>query len=100
VFIFTEEGSFLIPWCHRNQIRYFLTRSGKRDPMASFQGRNPGRRVRLTTSNRSPYGILIERNWLRPVSKGVNTLRARIRLGGYSPRWTSPSLKRRYGRTR
>jgi hypothetical protein len=45
-------------------------------------------------------GILIERNWLRPVSKGVNTLRARIRLGGYSPRWTSPSLNRRYGRTR
>jgi hypothetical protein len=42
VFIFTEEGSFLIPWCHRNQIRYFLIRSGKRDPMASFQGRNPG----------------------------------------------------------
>jgi hypothetical protein len=39
-------------------------------------------------------------NWLRPVSKGVNTLRARIRLGGYSPWWTSPSLHRRYGRTR
>jgi hypothetical protein len=29
VLIFTEEGSFLTPWCH--------TRSGKRDPMASFQ---------------------------------------------------------------
>ena len=43
VFIFTEEGSFLTPWCHRNQIRYFLTRSGKKDPMASFQRRNPGR---------------------------------------------------------
>jgi hypothetical protein len=58
------------------------------------------RRVRLTTSNRSPKGILTEMNWLRPVSKGVDTLRARIRLGGYSPWWTSPSLHRRYGRTR
>jgi hypothetical protein len=56
--------------------------------------------LRLTTSNRSPKGILTERNWLRPVSKGVNTMRARIRLGGYSQWWTSPSLNRRYGRTR
>jgi hypothetical protein len=89
VFIFTEEGSFLTPWCHRNKIRYFITRSGKRDPMASFQRRNPGRN-----------GILTERNWLRSVSKGVNTLRARIILGGYSPWWTNPNLQRRYGKTR
>jgi hypothetical protein len=28
-----------------SQIRYFLTRSAKRDPMSSLQGRNPGRNV-------------------------------------------------------
>jgi hypothetical protein len=50
----------------------------------------------LSEDERSPEGILTERNWLRPVSKGVNTLRARIRLGGYSPWWTSPSLHRKY----
>jgi hypothetical protein len=33
-------------------------------------------------------------------SKGVNTPRAMIRLGGYSPWWTNPSLHMRYGRTR
>jgi hypothetical protein len=43
IFETTEEGSFLTPLCHKNQIRYFLTRSGNRDPMASFQRRNPGR---------------------------------------------------------
>jgi hypothetical protein len=86
VFIFTEEGSFLTPWCHRNQIRYFLTRSGKRDAMASFQRRNPGRNGSQTIRHRHclpgssipPVHIWARPPWAVPTqsypgSQGVNS---------------------------